>query len=431
MNTRSRTGAWVIFVLGAFLLLQPPGPAAAEKTGVRLDAAGIESGGRLVNLRFQRADGVITLDDAELIEDDGPATGVPEGMDLKSRESNEEWIENLKRGVVIKKLLVLDDPAAFSGRLVFKGIEVKGNTHPLHISLNGVRIVRPPSAQAAPFARQYTDYSPNDRWYYIDLPVGALKKGENEILLWTESEPVSWRVLIALDKEFARGSLTRTRHPNRSLKSSDDGTTWTDSKLGPLGSVDGEYSVRLSLDRFVDQGEYLSPVMDAAEGSSLLKRAVRVGRVKVSADIETPEGTAADLSVRFGASPRPDDPSWTAWAPAGGDGVLPDGGNLRYVQWKAVLSTANPLLSPKLKGVEVSAEWEALSPAGGAGLAARAVRNGRAVRASYPFGYENLLHPELEKYRKNARLDRIVEGAGRSRAVAVRRSGCDHPDDIP
>ena len=39
---------------------------------------------------------------------------------------------------------------------------------------------------------------------------------------------------------------------------------------------------------------------------------------------------------------------------------------------------------------------------------------------SYPFGYENLLHPELEKYRKNARLDKIVEGAASEFEVMMR-----------
>ncbi len=399
-------------------VLVPLVSAGTELNKIRLDAAGIEREARLVNLRFDRAAAAVTLDDAELIEDDAPATGVPEGMDLDY--GKEDWIENLKRGIVIKKILLLDDPAAFSGRLVFKGVEVKGNTHPLHISLNGTRFVRPPTAQAAPFARQYTDYSPNDRWFFIDLPAGALRQRENEILLWADSETVSWRVLIALEKEFARGSISRPHHPNRSLKSPDGGKTWSDSKLGPLDSVDGEYSVRISLDRYVKNGEYVSPVMDMVDGSSCFKRAVRLVRAKLSAAIEAPEGTAAGVSVRFGASPRPDDPSWTEWAAAGRDGDFPDLGNRRYIQWKADLSTKNPLLTPKIKGFDLSAEWERLSPEGGPGLAARVIRNGRVARSSYPFGYENLLHPELERYRKSARLDKIVEGAASEFEVMLR-----------
>ncbi len=284
MNEKSKTRvAPLLCALG--LVLLPLVSAGTELSKLRLDAAGIEREARLVNLRFDRAASVITLDDAELIEDDAPATGVPEGMDLNGKE---EWIENLKKGIVIKKTLLLDDPAAFSGRLVFKGLEIKGNTYPLHISVNGVAFVRPPTAQAAPFARQYIDYSRNDRWFFIDLPAGALRQGENEILLWADSEAASWRVLIALEKEFARGSITRLHHPNRSLKSSDGGKTWSDSKLGPLDSVDGEYSVRISLDRYVKKGEYVSPVMDMVDGSSALKRARRARQGEVRRRISRP-----------------------------------------------------------------------------------------------------------------------------------------------
>ena len=417
MNDRTQTRAALIFcALG--LVVLPLVSLAAESTRIKLDAAGIEREARLVNLRFDRAAAAVTLDDAELIEDDAPATGVPEGMDLDY--GKEDWIENLKRGIVIKKVLLLDDPAAFSGRLVFKGMEVKGNTHPLHLSLNGVAFVRPATQFAAPFARQYIDYARNDRWFFIDLPAGALRQGDNEILMWTESEDTSWRVLIALEKEFARGSISRPHHPNRSLKSPDGGKTWSDSKLGPLDSVDGEYSVRISLDRYVKSGEYVSPVMDMVDGSSAFKRAVKLVRAKLSAAIEAPEGTAAGVSVRFGASPRPADPSWTEWAAAGRDDEFPDLGNRRYIQWKADLSTRNPLLTPKIKGFDLSAEWERLSPEGGPALAVRVIRNGRVARSSYPFGYENLLHPELERYRKSARLDKIVEGASSEFEVMLR-----------
>lgn len=384
-----------------------PVSGAAERAEIRLDAAGVERDARLINLRFNRTEAAITLDDIELIEDDAPATGVPEGMELDGKQ----WIEDLRKGIVIKKILLLDNAAAFSGRLVFKGIEVKGNTEPLHISINGARFVRPPTTQAAPFARQYTDYSPNDRWFYVDLPVGALRRGENEVLLWAESDAVSWRVLIALEKEFGRGSTIRPHHPNRSMKSSDSGKTWSDSGLGPLGSVDGEYSIRISLDRHVKKGEYVSPVMDMIDGPNPFKRLVKIGRPRLAVDARVPDGTSAGIFVRFGANPWPDDPSWTPWAPLGPGGGCPDPGGRRYVQWRAELSTANPLLSPIIRGFELDVEYEPLSPNIGLGLGVRAVRNGRVVRSSYPFGYENLLHPELERYRKNAELDKIIEGA--------------------
>jgi hypothetical protein len=241
---------------------------------MHLDASGIEHDAQLVNLRLDHQKNDIILDDTELIEDDAPATGVPQGYNEGAR--NAEWIEYLKKGIVIKKVLILDNPAANSGRLVFKGMEVKGNKEPLHLSLNGVEFDRPASLLAFPFAKEYIDYAPNDRWFFIDMPVGALKKGENEVLMWVNSDSTSWEVLIALEKEFARGSLTRIHHPNRSLKSLDGGKTWSDSKLGLKNSVDGEYSVRFSLDRHVKSGQYVSPIMDMVDNQSPLKRNIRI-----------------------------------------------------------------------------------------------------------------------------------------------------------
>lgn len=405
------------YALAAFLCCVTSGTAVfAETGGIKLDARGMECDARLVNLRLDPVKNTIALDDAELFEDDAPATGVPQGMGYDGKE----WMENLRKGIVIKKLLVLDNPAAFSGRLVFKGIEMKNNTVPLNFSLNGVRFLRPATKYAAPFAKQFIDYSPNDRWFYIDLPIGALRAGENEVLMWAESDSTSWKVLIALDKEFARGSLTRTKHPNRSMKSSDGGVTWSDSKLGSLNSVDGEYSVRISLDRFVKSGEYVSPVMDVTGDGGVLKRSIRIRSMKLSVGVDTPEGTKADVLVRFGASPDESDPSWTAWGKAESGGEYNDLGNRRYVQWKASLSTTNPLATPKLRSFILDSVWDDASPNRDLGIAATVVHNGHVARSSKPFVYENLLHPELEKYRKNARLDKIVEGASSEFEIMMR-----------
>src|SRR5690606_16307267 len=224
----------------------------------------------LKQLVYDRAKDGIRLQDTELIEDDGPATGLPEGYESYTR-GPVEWVEDLRKGIVIKKLLVVEHPASFSTKLVFKGMEVKGNKAPLFNSVNGTRIERPASIDAYPHARQYIDMS-IDRWYYIDLPADKLRKGQNEILMWTESDSTSWRILIAHAEEFKRGSLTRTEHPNRSMKSKDGGQTFSDTKLGAMDKIDGEYSIRLSLDRYLSNGEYISPVIDVIDGDNPLKR---------------------------------------------------------------------------------------------------------------------------------------------------------------
>ncbi len=404
----------IIAGLSGLLLFN--GATASESTSARFDARSMERDARLVNLWLDQTANAITLDDTELIEDDAPATGVPQGMGYNGRE----WIEELHKGIVIKKILMLDDPAAFSGRLVFKGVEVKDNTEPLHISLNGVQFLRPATRYVAPSAKQFTDYSPSDRWFYIDLPIGALRSGDNEVLMWSESESTSWRILIALDKEFARGSLTRTHHPNRSMKSSDGGKTWSDAKLGTHDSVDGEYSIRFSLDRFVKTGEFISPVMDATGDTSALKRNINLKSVKFSDGIDIPENTKAALQVRFGASPREDDPSWMPWASLACSGEYTDLEKRRYFQWKAILATSNPLASPRIRSFSVESSWDCVSPNRELGICVNVMRDGHVSRSSYPFQYENLLHSELEKFRENAQLDEIVKGAGGEFEVMMR-----------
>ena len=236
----------------------------------------------------------------------------------------------MRKGIVIKKILVIDDPRAWSGRLVFKAIEVKDNAAPLHISVNGVKFLRPASRNAAPLAVQFSrDW---DRWYYVDMPVGALKKGQNEILMWAESDSTSWRILIALGDEFARGSIDRPHHPNRSMKSSDGGSTWSDTKLGAADSVDGEYSIRISLDHHVRTGEYISPVIDIIENSCPLKRKVIINRIEYLADLDVPGETSAEVMIRFGTSPRDDISSWSDWEVVSAGNIHTVTKNNRYIQ---------------------------------------------------------------------------------------------------
>ena len=171
----------------------------------KLDASAIENEAQLIKLKFDQTKGIIRLQDTELIEDDAPAAGLPEGYKSYTK-GPVEWVEDLKKGIVIKKILEVKNPVAASARLVFKGMEVKGNRAPLYLSLNGEKFIRPASIIAYPNARQYIDMGAIDRWYYIDLPHEKLRNGLNEVLMWTETDTTSWRVLIAHINEFKRGS---------------------------------------------------------------------------------------------------------------------------------------------------------------------------------------------------------------------------------
>jgi len=248
--------------------------------------------------------------------------------------------------------------------------------------------------------------------------VEKLLKGGNELLIWTESDSTSWSILIALDKEFKRGSLTRTS-PNRSMKSSDGGRTWSDSRLGAMDSIDGEYCVRLSLDHYLPWGEYISPLLDLVNGDDPIKRNALNLKISIWPELDEPAQTRAKVFVRFGAGPFIGDQSWTDWQPLerGREYSLDD---KHYLQWRAELATDDPLVTPLIRSLRITASWEDHSPNGNAGLHALVTNNGKIISLSYPFTFENLNHPGLKKYREDHKLDQIVLGASSEFEVMMR-----------
>ena len=375
-----------------------------------LDAAALEERGQLKELRYCKDEGAIRLNDILLIEDDGPACGIPDNYDFKEKA----WLEKLQKGVTVRKDFILDDPRAFSGYIVFNGMEYDDNIHPLYISVNGDTFKRLPTRQAFPFAKQYIDLGSN-RWFFIELPVGALKQGANKILLWTESEQPSWEINIAAEEEFQRGSLTRTHHPNRSAKSLDGGNTWDWKKLGWKNKIDGEYSIRLSLDRSVPEGVYTSPVIDLAEeyGKESIKELLNIDESFLIWNIDVPEGSEVEISTRLGESPVPTSKTWSNYEKVTGDSFTKKLSNPRgrYLQFRVVMKAENPLVTPTLKGLSIETKLEKIQVETNVMSRIVELRNGRVTRPSYEFTDEDYMNKKLQNYRKSFELDKIVAGA--------------------
>ena len=377
---------------------------------LNLDAASLEERGQLKELRYFRKDNAIRLNDMLLIEDDAPACGIPEGYDVAEKA----YLEKLHKGVIVRKDFILDDPRACSGYLLFLGMEYKDNTHPLHISVNGNTFLRLPTRQAFPFAKQYIDLGWT-RWFIIEMPVGALKKGANEILLWSESEEPSWEINIAAEEEFKRGSLTRTHHPNRSAKSADNGKTWNYDKLGWKNKIDGEYSIRLSLDRSVPEGIYISPVIDMAEDwqKVSIKELLTLKDVFVRWNIDVPEGSRMKILARLGESPILKAQSWTDYEEviAGNFSKLWKNPAGRYLQFKVIMTAENPLVTPSLKGISIKTKFEKIPVKTNVMARLVELRNGRVIRPSYELTDEDYLNKKLQDFRKKFELDKVVAGA--------------------
>ena len=63
---------------------------------IKLNAAAIESEAQLIRLKFDQSKDIIRLQDTELIEDDAPAAGLPEGYKSYTK-GPVEWVEDLKK----------------------------------------------------------------------------------------------------------------------------------------------------------------------------------------------------------------------------------------------------------------------------------------------------------------------------------------------
>ncbi len=372
-----------------------------------LDAGDLEERGRFCELRYAGDEGSIGLNDMVLVEDDAPAIGRPRGAEERT------WFEKLQRGVILRKDLVLEDARAFAGYLVFVGTEADDNDQSLYIRINGVDLVRPPSKLAHPFARHYytSDWGGShfDNWFVVEIPVGALREGENEILMWAESEETSWEVMVAADEEYQRGSETRVSHPNRSAKSKDGGRSWDFERLGWKDEIDGEYCMRLSLDRYAAEGTYISPVIDLAGEEGMVKRLLELEQCCASWDVEVPGECEVEIRVRLGDSPIADAEGWSDFVGVEGFAVTWDKPTKRYMQFEAVLRTANPLVTLALKGVAVQSAVVEGPRGGDLFYRVQALRNGRVVRSSVEYAYEDFA--KLADLRRDFELDEVVAGA--------------------
>ncbi len=389
------------------MVLVIPAIAQGDQAAYELDGAGLEARGQLKNLKYYPEDEVIRLNDMYLLEDDAPGNGPPKGVEDRA------WVEKLHEGIKIRKEFILDDPRAFSGYLVFDGFEKEQNEHPLHISINGVHVVRLATKYASPYSEHYYIIGKHnyftDNWFVVEIPVGALRAGKNECVLWTETEETSWEMVIAVEEEYIRGSATRTHHPNRSAKSRDGGVTWDDEHLGWKDEIDGEYGIRLSLDRFVPTGTYISPVLDLAQDrNDSIKRLLDIKECRLTWDIDIPDGTRALIKMRLGSNPVPGTDAWDDFHAVDGLSAVLTNPGKRYLQFVIEFSSENPLATPSLKGFTVQTSAEDAAPVSNVFMRMVEFNNGRVLRPSIDFIHEDF--EKMKDFRTRFELDKLVEG---------------------
>jgi len=350
-----------------------------------------------VNNVRKHPDGGVAIFDMVLIENDAPGSG---------RSEKGVWTDVVWGPHRARKILHLDDPRAHKAFLVVYTWHKKPPPCPLSFAVNG---------HHGEVVMENHEFC---RW--AEFPAAALRKGENVIDLScpeAKSEEEGWELYLARADEFADGGGAPAAVGRTSFKSTDAGVSWKRSPFGPTGDTQAEYSVRLSLDRYRREGTLTTPVIDLWRGDAadFIVPLRRVVNVVFEAQADVPEGATVAYFVRGGTSTDPCEDDWEPYDVIGGGpglNVQLDGEvfNRRYAQFKAVLSTTNPLVSPIIKTMQVTAEVEDQTPALSNVYVIRC-ENPVIRHPSVPWEWESWDRPEFNALRQRENLDEVTAGA--------------------
>ncbi len=344
---------------------------------VRLDWEGASALDRPVRDRFADlgADGTLRLADSFLLADESGRT----------TRRNREVVSGAVR---IRKTFVVPAVPPKGALLLFYASSNPARAA-LRIEANGRPLVVRRSSQ-----RDFWDR----HWVRLPVPARFLKEGENEFVFRALGRS-RWAFLI--ENSFV---------PDRSARSLDGGRTWASEFFGENGVQDGEYLVRLRLLGWPSSGEVVSEAVDpfahAAVGGIPARGQIR--RIGVRIEGERPAGTRVEAFWRAGPDPAYDPATWTAWARSGSRAAPPP--SARFVQWRLVLSTRDPAVSPSVRAVRLRADLDV--PVGAARPASAAPVAIPDRRSAYPFA---ALRPDNKRgriLRRRWRLSAVVRGAG-------------------
>jgi len=377
-----------------------------------------------MHMLMKHPEGGVSLFNIDLVENDSPGAGVSE----KGVCSDFIWGKNRAR-----KILHINDVRAHKASL-FVFSHRRGN-HPLHFKINGHE------SQIDTWKRKGYE-----RFRWVDFPVEWLKKGENRIELFcpeAQTMEEGWEIWLARADEFTAGGGDPKDVGKTSYASTDGGKSWKQSPFGlsegasliidgfdvgksaKKGSseADGkdraEYSVRISLNRYIEEGWLESPVIDLWKGDSKdsIVRMRTIQKLKITIKSDVPEGTGIDYYLRKGINPGPYDDDWEDYELVGSGQTLnieiPGGAfNRRFLQFKAVLTTGNPLLSPVVKSAQVTADFKETFPVPRHKNIFVLESDNPPVRySSIDWEWEKWDRQEFKELRTRENLDKVIAGS--------------------
>ncbi len=247
----------------------------------------------------------------------------------------------------------------------------------------------------------------NSAWLYLDFPADWLRVGLNHVLLQTALESGAWRIAVAHRRNPAGGPMQPEKDlPHASRIGARDAAgkiTWKE--------LDGEYSIRLSLDGFRNAGELITPVIDLAQTSAPwtdLRVAASVETCRLDFDADTPPGTRMEYRIRNSDNPWLNcdgAEQWTLYR--NGDTLASPG---RFLRCRIRMETDDPGYSPRLRGMAAESKVKIERLPWTATLRLDDWRNPELVWPPSGYACENYDHPGLRQLRAKFELDRVAAG---------------------
>jgi len=235
-------------------------------------------------------------------------------------------------------------------------------------------------------------------WIRCDVPLEFLKPGINTIIL--KNETVHKFII----------SLEASKIPNRSAKSIDGGNTWDYNHLGKGNYINGEYLIRLRLARYPSNAEIKSDFIELASlaTKNLIKPKIKLNKINISLDKQTPSGTRLILKVRGGSSPAYDPDTWSHWQEL--VKLTPEVlEKWQFFQWKVELQTDNHKKTPVLKGVEITVDMDIINKPK-KNMKVVINENQKIIRGYYHYTYQDAGEHRLDVLRERYRLNEVVGG---------------------
>ncbi|MDE2889131.1 MAG: hypothetical protein OXR72_13050 [Gemmatimonadota bacterium] len=349
----------------------------------------------VADLWMGKDDAGIRLFRGSVVENDSPGAG-------RSDDLDEDPFIEISGSLALKKTLRLRQNPAGTAHVAFIARERRGHSATLRLNVNGRVVLRPPSPLATPDAKQYWELASDEgawswsRWYYVELPDGCLRHGENQLVMDVADGGLGWSLMVADYRDYVKGMPEPVVLPASSLA----------RRNGEWTSERGEYVMRLVLDGYRESGRIVSPVIDAA-GEGEIKRRHAVRGLRLDWDVDLPAGTCVQCDVRTGPDPMVNEAVWSGWQSCErGSPVTRVSG--RYLQWRMRLQTSDPACTPVLKAMRVVADAR---PDGVAPPRVVSAENASIRRSSYWIADEDYRHDTLRELRDRFELDVVVSGA--------------------